>query len=65
MDSQRDWQTHRPANIQKNEALKSGMCDVIKIRIKWGDATRNKPNLKFGKPSFKFGHSTAVLLFSG
>ena len=50
-------------------ALESVMCDVIKIRLKRGDATRSniklKLHLKFGNPSFKIGRSTAVLIFSG
>ncbi len=45
------------------------MCDVIKIRIKRRDATiiklDEKIHIKFCNPSFKIGHFTAVLLFSG
>ena len=45
------------------------MCDVIKIRLKWRDATRSKIkyklHLKFGNPSMKIGRSRAVLIFSG
>ena len=49
-------------------ALESGMCDVIKIRLKRGDARINikwKLHLKFGNPSFKIVRSTAVVIFSG
>ncbi len=53
----------------KKLALKSVMCDVIKIRLKRRDATRRiiqeKLYIKFSNPSFKIGSSTAVLIFTG
>ncbi len=51
------------------EALESVMCEVIKIRLKSRNATRNKfklkLHLKLGNPSFKIGRSAAILIFSG
>ncbi len=55
--------------MQTCEVLESVLCDVIKIRLKRRDATRNKVkqnlHLKFGNPSFKIDRSISVLIFSG
>ncbi len=49
------------------EALESGLCAVIKMRLKGLKEKKNKIEAppKIGNPTFKIGRSTAVLIFSG
>ncbi len=63
-------------NTEFLEALESGMCDVIKIRLKGRDATRSgkgnqqlniktaveRPILKLGLPNFRWSFYISLLL---